>query len=61
MRNQPSQGDLITSSATPTQLGGVITKDIPEVEKFARTNGGGDNLVNYKGNCYPNQPSAFPK
>ena len=49
MRNQPSQGDLITSSATPTQLGGVMVKDIPGIEKFARTNGGGDNLVNYKG------------
>ncbi|MFI5138054.1 MAG: ABC transporter permease [Sphingobacteriales bacterium] len=49
MRNQPSKGDLITGSPTPTQLGAVVEKDLPEIEKFARTNGGGDNLVNYQG------------
>jgi putative ABC transport system permease protein len=48
-KNQPSNGDLTTGSSTPVQLGAVMARDIPGIDKYARTNGGGDNLINYQG------------
>jgi putative ABC transport system permease protein len=48
LRNQPSNGELMTNSATPIPLAPAITKDFPEVEKVARANWGNDVLMNYK-------------
>jgi len=48
MRNQPSNGEIITGDATPIPLAPAMTKDFPEIEKTARTMWPYDRLVNYK-------------
>lgn len=48
LRNQPSNGELMTNSATPIPLAPAMIKDFPEIEKVARTNWPYDILVNYK-------------
>lgn len=48
MRNQPSNGELQTGTATPVPLAPAMIKDFPEVEKVARTNWPYDILMNYK-------------
>lgn len=48
LRNQPSNGELMTNSATPIPLAPAMIKDFPEIEKVARTNWPNDILVNYK-------------
>jgi len=48
LRNQPSNGELMTNSATPIPLAPAILKDIPEIAKAARTNWSNDILMNYK-------------
>jgi putative ABC transport system permease protein len=48
MRNQPSNGELMTSTATPVPMAPALSKDFPEIEKIARTNWGYDILMNYK-------------
>jgi len=47
LRNQPSNGDIITSAATPVPLAPVLIKDFPEIDKVARANWPFDNLINY--------------
>ena len=46
-RNQPSNGEIITGTATPVPLGPAMLKDIPEIDKVTRTDGNFDMLVNY--------------
>jgi ABC-type antimicrobial peptide transport system permease subunit len=48
LRNQPSNGELMTNSATPIPLGPAMIKDFPEIDKVARTNWPYDILINYK-------------
>lgn len=48
LRNQPSNGEIMTSSATPIPLAPAMIKDFPEIDKIARTNWPYDMLVNYK-------------
>ncbi|MBS1529170.1 MAG: ABC transporter permease, partial [Bacteroidetes bacterium] len=48
LRNQPSNGELMTSSATPIPLAPAMVKDLPEFEQVARTNWTYPVLVNYK-------------
>lgn len=48
LRNQPSNGEIITSSATPIPLAPAMIRDFPEIDKIARTNWPYDMLVNYK-------------
>lgn len=48
LRNQPSNGELMTNSATPVPLAPAIIKDLPEIDKVARTNWSYDILMNYK-------------
>jgi len=48
LRNQPSNGVLMTNSATPVPLAPAIIKDVPEIDKVARTNWSYDILMNYK-------------
>ncbi|MDP9046894.1 MAG: ABC transporter permease [Bacteroidota bacterium] len=48
LRNQPSNGELMTSSATPIPLTPAIIKDIPEISNVSRTNWSNDILMNYK-------------
>src|ERR1700761_6908849 len=48
LRNQPSNGELMTNGATPIPLAPAMIKDYPEIEKVARTNWPYDVLVNYK-------------
>jgi len=48
MRNQPSNGEINTGTATPVPLAPAILKDFPEVDKAARSNWAYDYLVNYK-------------
>ncbi len=48
LRNQPSNGEVFTNSATPVPLAPAIIKDFPEIDKIARTNWTNHNLVNYK-------------
>ncbi|MFB9844321.1 ABC transporter permease [Mucilaginibacter ginsenosidivorans] len=48
LRNQPSNGELMTNSATPIPLAPAMIKDYPEFDKVARTNWPYDILVNYK-------------
>src|ERR1700749_5300101 len=38
LRNQPSNGELMTSSATPVPMGPAMKKDFPEIDKMARAN-----------------------
>ena len=48
LRNQPSNGELMTNSATPIPLAPAMLKDFPEFDKVARTNWTNHDLVNYK-------------
>jgi putative ABC transport system permease protein len=48
LRNQPSNGELMTNPATPIPLAPALIKDIPEIAKVARTNWSYDILMNYK-------------
>lgn len=48
LRNQPSNGELMTNSATPIPLAPAMIKDFPEIDKVARTNWPYDILMNYK-------------
>ena len=48
LRNQPSNGELQTNTATPIPLAPAMTKDFPELDKIARTNWSYDRLINYK-------------
>jgi len=48
LRNQPSNGELMTNSATPEPLTPALIKDFPEIDKVARTNWSYDILINYK-------------
>jgi putative ABC transport system permease protein len=48
LRNQPSNGELMTNSATPVPLAPAITKDYPQADKVIRTNWPYDMLMNYK-------------
>ena len=47
LRNQPSNGELMTNSATPATLAPAIEKDFPEIEKVSRGSGGGKTLINF--------------
>ncbi len=46
--NQPNNGEIGTGSSTPVMLASVIEKDIPEVDKTARTSSAYEVLFNYK-------------
>jgi len=48
LRNQPSNGEIHTNSATPVPLAPAMSKDFPEIDKIARTNWTNHDLVNYK-------------
>src|ERR1700761_2201013 len=48
LRNQPSNGEVFTNSATPVPMAPAMIKDFPEIDKIARTNWPYDRLVNYK-------------
>jgi ABC-type antimicrobial peptide transport system permease subunit len=48
MRNQPSNGEIITGTATPVPMAPAMIKDFPEIDKVARTNWTYDILMNYK-------------
>jgi hypothetical protein len=48
LRNQPSNGELMTNGATPIPLAPAMLKDYPELDKVARTNWPYDILMNYK-------------
>ncbi len=47
-RNQPSNGEIFTNTATPVPLAPALKKDFPEVDKVCRVNWGDDVLINYK-------------
>ena len=48
LRNQPSNGELMTNGATPIPLAPAMLKDYPELDKVTRTNWPYDILMNYK-------------
>src|ERR1700761_569739 len=48
LRNQPSNGDVITSTATPSPMAPALLKDYPEIEKVARAAWPNKMLMNYK-------------
>ncbi|HZY36724.1 MAG TPA: ABC transporter permease [Mucilaginibacter sp.] len=48
MRNQPSNGEILTGDATPIPLAPAMIKDFPEIDKIARTTWPYDRLFNYK-------------
>jgi ABC-type antimicrobial peptide transport system permease subunit len=48
MRSQPSNGELMTGTATPVPLAPALIKDFPEIDKATRTNWGYPILMNYK-------------
>jgi ABC-type antimicrobial peptide transport system permease subunit len=48
LRNQPSNGELMTNMSTPEPLAPAMLKDFPEIDKAARTNWPFDILMNYK-------------
>jgi len=48
LRNQPSNGEIFTNSATPVPLAPAMMKDFPEIDKIARTNWTNHDLINYK-------------
>lgn len=48
MRNQPSNGEIMTGTATPVPMAPAMIKDFPEIDKVARTNWPYDILMNYK-------------
>src|SRR5579872_3078837 len=47
LRNQPSNGELMTNSATPVPMAPAMIKDFPEFDKIARANWSYDILANY--------------
>jgi len=47
LRNQPGEGEVYTSGATPVPLAPAMQKDYPEIERVARTNGTYDILAGY--------------
>ncbi len=48
LRNQPSNGEIMTGTATPIPLTPALIKDYPEIDKVTRTNWPYDYLMNYK-------------
>ena len=61
LRNQPSNGELMTNGATPVPLASAMLKDYPEFDKVARANWPYDVLVNYKNKALKvNTMSADP-
>lgn len=54
MRNQPSNGEILTGDATPVQVAGVLQKEYPDIAYTARTNWAYDQLFNYN-----NKPIKF--
>ena len=48
LRNQPSNGELETSTNTPIPLGPAVSKDFPEVDQVARTYWAYDELMTYQ-------------
>jgi len=48
MRNQPSNGEIMTGDATPVPMAPAMAKDFPEIDKIARTTWPYDRLMNYK-------------
>lgn len=61
LRNQPSNGEIFTNSATPVPLAPAMIKDFPEFDKVARTNWTYPILVNYKNKALKvNTMSADP-
>lgn len=54
MRNQPSNGEILTGDATPVQVAGVLQKEYPDIAYAARTNWAYDQLFNYN-----NKPLKF--
>jgi len=48
MRNQPSNGEILSGDATPIPLAPAMAKDFPEIDKITRTTWPYDRLVNYQ-------------
>jgi len=48
MRNQPSNGEVMTGDATPIPLAPAMKKDFPEIDQVVRINWVYPRLVNYK-------------
>ncbi|BAU54494.1 ABC transporter permease [Mucilaginibacter gotjawali] len=48
MRNQPSNGEILTGDATPVPLAPAMIKDFPEIDRITRATWPYDRLVNYK-------------
>src|ERR1700755_1821649 len=48
MRNQPSNGEIRSRTATPVPLAPALIKHVPEIDKAARANWAYDLVVNYK-------------
>lgn len=48
MRNQPSNGEIMTGDATPVPLAPAMKKDYPEIASIMRTTWAYPRLVNYK-------------
>jgi ABC-type antimicrobial peptide transport system permease subunit len=48
MRNQPSNGEIMTGTATPVPMAPALIKDFPQIDKVARANWPYDILLNYK-------------
>ncbi|HEX3385664.1 MAG TPA: ABC transporter permease, partial [Mucilaginibacter sp.] len=61
LRNQPSNGEIFTNSATPIPLAPAMIRDFPEFVKVARANWTYPILVNYKNKALKvNTMSADP-
>ncbi|AMR33274.1 hypothetical protein A0256_18530 [Mucilaginibacter sp. PAMC 26640] len=52
MRNQTTNGEISTSGGTSLPVAGAMLKDLPEIEKVARTNYPGGTLFNYQGKSF---------
>jgi len=48
MRNQPSNGEVMTGDATPIPLAPAMKKDFPEIDQVVRATWAYPRLVNYK-------------
>jgi len=48
MRNQPSNGEIMTGDETPVPMAPAMAKDFPEIDKITRATWPYDRLVNYK-------------
>src|SRR6185503_19096893 len=48
MRNQHSNGEILSGDATPIPLAPAMAKDFPEIDKITRTTWPYDRLVNYQ-------------